>query len=476
MTVSDRPKRFRTPEDYALKRPVHAVWEITLSCNLRCVHCGSAAGEPRKSELSTDECLQVVESLAQLGTREITLIGGESYLRRDWTDIVAAIKRRGMYCAIQTGGYGLTGKLLDRAVDAGLDGVGVSIDGLEDVHDAFRGVPGSFRAAARAVQESRARNLRVSVNTTVTQASLHKIEPLAKQLVDMGVTHWQVGLMVPMGRGTRSEELLLQPSDLLTLFDSLVNVFEFCAQNGLVMHCGNSLGYFGPFEHLWRGAGDDQVHWRGCSAGETVIALESDGTVKSCPSLNADDHGFGSSRDAPVDVLWKNSRVAEAAGTADEDTSFCRTCYYSSVCDGGCTWVTDSLGQKSKDNPYCHYRVLALASEGLSEEISLVDGGVEGPFSMGEFSVKRVPIEPSKAVIAERHSAKLKAFPQAGAQAGIDAGDSLVTCKNCYCYVYPTENTCPHCENGLDAAQKEHDTLLLRIDELMNEVREALDT
>ena len=74
-------------------RPIYAVWEITLRCDLACVHCGSRAGRARPDELDTAECLDLVEQMADLGVREVTLIGGEAYLRDDWLDIVQAIRR-----------------------------------------------------------------------------------------------------------------------------------------------------------------------------------------------------------------------------------------------------------------------------------------------------------------------------------------------------------------------------------------------
>jgi MoaA/NifB/PqqE/SkfB family radical SAM enzyme len=99
--------------------PVHVVWEITLACNLKCGHCGSRAGKRRADELSTAECLDVVRQLAAAGTREITLIGGEAYLRRDWLEIAAEIARLGIHCGVQTGARGLTKERIAAAHAAG---------------------------------------------------------------------------------------------------------------------------------------------------------------------------------------------------------------------------------------------------------------------------------------------------------------------------------------------------------------------
>src|SRR5579863_9731448 len=60
-------------------RPLYAVWEITLRCDLACKHCGSRAGRAREGELTTGEALDLVRQMAELGVKEVTLIGGEAY-------------------------------------------------------------------------------------------------------------------------------------------------------------------------------------------------------------------------------------------------------------------------------------------------------------------------------------------------------------------------------------------------------------
>src|ERR687889_200818 len=102
------PTRYLSSRDRAAFTPVHAVWEITLACDLKCQHCVSRAGKRRPDELSTEECLDLVRQMARLGTREVTLIGGEAYLRRDWLQIIREITDQGMNCTLQTGGLHLT--------------------------------------------------------------------------------------------------------------------------------------------------------------------------------------------------------------------------------------------------------------------------------------------------------------------------------------------------------------------------------
>src|SRR5687768_14451925 len=110
-------------------RPIYAVWEITLKCDLACRHCGSRAGRERPDELTTAECLDLVRQMAELGVKEVTLIGGEAYLRDDWVEIIAAIRAAGMQSTMTTGGRGLTAERANAAAAAGLQSASVSIDG-----------------------------------------------------------------------------------------------------------------------------------------------------------------------------------------------------------------------------------------------------------------------------------------------------------------------------------------------------------
>src|SRR5580704_11059162 len=191
------PRRFRFAGDLLRHRPVHVVWELTLACNLRCQHCGSRAGVARRDELSTAECLDVIRQLADLGTREVSLIGGEAYLRRDWLVIVKAIADAGMHCGMQTGGRALTEEKIRQAVAAGLRTLGVSIDGPAWVHDRLRGVPGSYERALEAVRAAVRVGLTPGVNTQINALSQPYLRDVFDTIVANGAKFWQVQITVP---------------------------------------------------------------------------------------------------------------------------------------------------------------------------------------------------------------------------------------------------------------------------------------
>jgi Y-X(10)_GDL-associated radical SAM protein len=480
----EAPPRFRTEADFKSYVPVHVVWEITLACDLKCMHCGSRAGHRRPDELTTQECLEVVEALARLGTREISLIGGEAYLRKDFTEIIRAIHSHGIYCAIQTGGRQFTPARLFAAIKAGLGGLGVSLDGLEPLHDRLRGVPGSFRSAYDLLLRARDAGLNTSVNSQIGSETPGQMPELMEKIIEVGASQWQIQLTVAMGNAVdNAEDVLLQPHQLLEVMPLLARLYREGADRNLLMIVGNNIGYFGPYEHLWRGFGNERVHWTGCSAGQTVLALEADGTVKGCPSLATVGFAGGNVRDLTLEQIWKTSPEIHFGRLRSVESlwGFCRTCYYADVCRGGCTWTSHSLLGKPGNNPYCHYRALELNKQGMRERVVKIRDAAKTSFAVGEFELITERISDSSVVSSSLAVPKLvtlgapqAAAPQASAPDEGRIPPQLDICRNCDSYIWPGEETCPHCETSVLEAAKAWATDAERREAAMAEVRRLL--
>lgn len=467
-----QPVRARNLDDLNRHVPVHVVWEITLSCNLKCQHCGSRAGKRRPNELNTEEALSVIDQLAALGTREITLIGGEAYLRRDWLQLVERIAHHGIRCGMQTGARALTRKRLEDGKRAGLFGIGVSLDGMEDLHDRVRGVKGAWQEGIRAIETAKELGLGASCNTQIGAETIDHLEPLFNKLIAVGASHWQLQITVAMGNAVENDHLLLQPYRILELMPLLARLYTEGVSRNFLLTFGNNLGYFGPYEHLWRGFGDERLHWSGCAAGQNVIGLEADGTIKGCPSLATEGYGGGNVRDDTVADLWNHSPELHFGRLRDIESlwGFCRTCYYADVCRGGCTWTSDSLFGKPGNNPYCHYRALELEKRGIHETIRKVAPAPDKPFAIGRFELVETPI-PGREVVATQQACE-PFVPVRTAEAPLP---KLALCRSCSQYVWPHEVTCPHCQANIAAAEARHAEEAARQQQILQELRSVLD-
>jgi radical SAM protein with 4Fe4S-binding SPASM domain len=375
----------------ALEAPKYCVWEITLACDLGCKHCGSRAGKKRQTELTTAECLDVVSQLDEMGFSEVTLIGGEAYLREDWDIIAREIVKRGMLCGITTGGRAFTEERVKRAEDAGISHISVSIDGLEKTHDAQRGASGSWRDALKSAERISKTKIKLSNNTQINRLSLPELPALSQLLVDTGSKSWQIQITVPMGKAGDRTDLLLQPYDLLTLYPILAWIKENRLQpNGIRLFPGNNIGYFGPYEELLRYGGGKGTHWEGCGAGKSCIGIEADGKIKGCPSLPSDVYTGGYTQEARVeDVIMQASEVNHIKQrTKDDLWGYCQTCYYADICKGGCTWTAHCTLGKAGNNPYCIHRALDFESKGLREKLVPLTPPPGKPFDFGTLGIE----------------------------------------------------------------------------------------
>lgn len=365
-------------------RPILAVWELTLRCDLACRHCGSRAGRARPRELDTAQALDLVRQLAQLGTREVTLIGGEAYLREDWLRIARAIRHAGMDLTLVTGGRGLTAGHARALKDLGVTNVSVSVDGPEPLHDALRGVPGSWRAALQAIAHLGEAGIVPSANTQVTRPALTRIEPMLTRLVDAGIHSWQVMLTVPMGRAADEPSLILEPFQMLELMPMVARAGRLLRARGRRLWPGNNIGYFGPYETVLRGT-MPRGHMAACGAGRTVIGIEADGTVKGCPSLPTRAYAGGNVQRHALKDIWERAAVLQQTRAADARPLWgaCAGCYYAQTCRGGCTWTAHAVLGRPGNNPFCHHRALEYLAQGLRERLRPVRAAGGAPFDHG---------------------------------------------------------------------------------------------
>ncbi len=377
-------------------RRSYAVWEITLACNLACVHCGSRAGKAREKELTTAEALDLVRQLAEAGIDEITLIGGEAFLRRDWLEIVTAIRRSGMDCGMTTGGFGIGPRLAEKMAKAGLQQVSVSVDGTEETHDKLRGREGSWRAALTAMRAVHEVGIVVTCNTQINRLNAAELPQAYELQKQAGMKVWQLQLTVPMGNAADRAEILLQPCELLELFPMLARLKERADSDGVDIYPGNNLGYFGPYDETLRGLNGERRVWTSCHAGLNTLGIEADGTIKGCPSLpTATYRGGNIRRNTLAEIVTTAPELNfNAAGDTAHLWGFCQSCEYAPLCRGGCSWTAHVFFGRRGNNPYCHHRAVSLAAQGLRERLRPVQPAQGQPFDHGVFELI---LEPSDA-------------------------------------------------------------------------------
>jgi sulfatase maturation enzyme AslB (radical SAM superfamily) len=160
--------------------PFLIVWNFTNMCNLRCKHCYQRADKPLPDELTLKEKLMVVDQLDKAGVAAVALSGGEPTMHPDFYRIVSELSSRGIYPAVATNGWFFADiERLKKAKKAGLRYVEVSVDSANPKkHDWFRGVPGAWERAVKALENAVKLGMSHALAVTITKANKDEIEDI----------------------------------------------------------------------------------------------------------------------------------------------------------------------------------------------------------------------------------------------------------------------------------------------------------
>ena len=140
-------------------------WMATLRCPLACQHC--LAADDGVPDMPRHEATRLVEQVAAMGVDEFLLTGGEPLARRDLPQIIGSLHANGVRWSLNAA------MMPDRHVRTAIEQwppcfVAVSLDGPEEVHDAFRGQRGAFDQALQSISYFADIVPEVAAGTTVT--------------------------------------------------------------------------------------------------------------------------------------------------------------------------------------------------------------------------------------------------------------------------------------------------------------------
>ncbi len=184
------------------KRPV-VVWNVTQRCNLKCVHCyahaKTAAGD---NELSTKEGMELIDDLAQFGSPVMLFSGGEPLVRKDLPQLAEYAVKKGMRAVISTNGTLITRDKARALKAIGLSYVGISLDGMEQINDRFRGVKGAYSSAIEGIENCKAADIKVGLRFTINKFNSEEIPKIFDLLEERNIPRACFYHLVYAGRGS----------------------------------------------------------------------------------------------------------------------------------------------------------------------------------------------------------------------------------------------------------------------------------
>jgi radical SAM protein with 4Fe4S-binding SPASM domain len=361
--LRERVRRLRVLEEEERRFRPSVYWYLTFRCNLACAHCSvqSSPWVDSSKDLTTDECMQVVEQLAELDVHAALLTGGELLIRPDALRILEALADRGIMAGVETNGIHYPAGFFElaRAMQArGLFAMTVSLDGgTPETHERLRG-PKSFERTVAGLHLLKEHGIRFNVQCVLNHENYGTIPDLYRLagtlFPECGTVQW--GLLNPVGRGAGLvQELGLQPGDVAAIFELIKGVeAEFPGKTVVKVPPGAVPPRYLPL--VAKGAGIKSVTT--CQFPLLGILPNGDVTVCAVSRENADLR-FGNVRDEGfrLKLCWERTRMDMLRSryvAAEHLAGICGDCVWKYSCKGACrAWAYEEGDSFDAPFPLC---------------------------------------------------------------------------------------------------------------------------
>lgn len=351
------------------KKPV-VVWNMGRRCNLRCVHCYAQSRDIEyKDELTTRQGKELIDDLAQFGAPVILFSGGEPTMRKDLPELAMYARDKGMRAVISTNGTLIDEKMAKVLKEIGLSYVGVSLDGMRETNDKFRGVPGAFDAALQGMRNCKKEGIKVGLRFTINKKNADDIPAIFNLLEEEGIPRVCFYHLVYAGRGSKLVEDDLTHEESRRVVDLIMDKTKEMHDKGFPMevltvdnHCDGPYVYFRLLKDDPERAAEVYellMMNQGNSSGIGIGCVSWDGSV------HADQfwrhYSFGNVKERPFSEIWMDTSDELMAGLKDRKPKIkanadrCAKCKWLQICNGNFRVRAEAIYDNVwADDPACY--------------------------------------------------------------------------------------------------------------------------
>jgi len=336
-----------------VNRPL-IVWNATNRCNLKCQHCYiNAVDKTYQEELSTDEAKEFIADLAEMGVPVLLLSGGEPLIRSDIFELSKFARDRGLRVVLSTNGTLINGKIASKIKESGIQYTGVSLDGMREIHDQFRRLPGAFDAALEGIRHCMKLGIKTGVRFTLNRFNKSDLPEMLKLVEAENIPRFCMYHLVYSGRGKEimSTDLGLEEKreTIEFIIQKTIELHQKGVQTEILTVDNHADGVY-IFNYLLKHQPDraDEVMQLlkmhgGCSAGTKFANVDPMGNVHPCQfwqhvSLgNVRKQKFSeiwSSERSPFRSADENELLVKLRNKGDFLKGRCGECQFKSVCAG----------------------------------------------------------------------------------------------------------------------------------------------
>jgi len=351
------------------KKPV-VVWNMTRRCNLKCVHCYAHAKDIEfKDELTTEQGKELIDDLAEFGSPVMLFSGGEPTMRKDLPELAEYAISKGMRAVISTNGTLIDEKMAKVLKEIGLSYVGISLDGVKETNDKFRGMPGAYDAALQGLRNCRQEGIKVGLRFTINKKNVMDIPAIFDLIEEEGIPRVCFYHLVYAGRGSKLMEDDLTHEESRKTLDLIMDRTKELHDKGIPLevltvdnHCDGPYVYLRLLKENPERA--EEVYEllmmnQGNSTGIGIGCVSWDGSV------HADQfwrhYSFGNVKERKFSEIWTDTSNELMAGLKNRkplikaNADRCANCKWFDICNGNFRVRAEAVHDNVwADDPACY--------------------------------------------------------------------------------------------------------------------------
>ncbi len=327
-------------------------WNLTKRCNLRCSHCyldASFLSGDIVDELSLAECRKLIDQMAEVNPNAcLILTGGEPLLREDIYEIASYANNKGFMVVMGTNGLLLNDTTVPKMLDAGIKGIGVSLDSIHpEVHDRLRGLPGSWEKAVKGIETAKKHNLDFQIQTTVTKENFEEISEMIDFSHKLDATGFYLFFLVCTGRGEKMSDITPEQYE-----EVLSYVYKVHGNyNGMMVRAKCAPHFKRIAYQIDKNSPLLKGYVGGCRAGTNYCRITPEGEITPCPYMPG---GVGNIKNLSFNDIWSDSELFQQLRHPKYEGK-CEYCEFKLLC-GGCR--ARALAESNNvlgEDPWCSY-------------------------------------------------------------------------------------------------------------------------
>lgn len=344
------------------------VWNSTKTCNLKCRHCYMSSDNKKyQNELTTQEAKSFIDDLADFHVPVLLFSGGEPLIRPDFFELAEYAQAKGVRPTLSTNGTLITREVAQRIKDIGVGYVGISLDGLQDVNDQFRGVEGAFQKAMEGIQNCVAVGQRVGLRFTINHHNIQELENIFDFIERENINRVCFYHLVYSGRGTAMKNQDVTAEESRRAMDIIIRRTKDFEDRGLEKeiltvdnHCDGVYMYLKALAE-----GNDQQAAQikkyismngGNRSGIAFGEVDPFGYVH--PDQFTQHHTFGNVKDRKFSEIWQDTSNPIMAGLKDRKPLLkgrCSQCRFLENCNGNFRTRAEAVtGDFWESDPSCY--------------------------------------------------------------------------------------------------------------------------